>query len=77
MLIGEFTSETMVEFLGLKLSEGELARLEKEQKRTVTVEDEKVLISKSRTLDEHFYECKLKEARNDAMLDAHDDGYTQ
>ena len=77
MLIKEFTSETMVDFLGLQLSEDELARLENEQKRIITVEEEKLSISKSKPLDEHFYECELKEARNDAMLDAYRDGYTQ
>jgi hypothetical protein len=77
MLIKEFTSETMVEFLALQLSANELARLNKEQKRAITIEDEKLSISMSKTLDEHFYECELKEARNDAMLDAYTDGHTQ
>jgi DNA-binding NarL/FixJ family response regulator len=77
MLVKEFTSETMVEFLALQLSEGELARLEKEQKRIITVEDDKLSISQSRTLNEHFMECELKEARNDAIVNAYRDGYTQ
>ncbi len=77
MLIKEFASETMVEFLALQLSANELARLNKEQKRAITIEDEKLSISMSKTLDEHFYECELKEARNDAMLDAYTDGHTQ
>jgi len=77
MLIREFTSETMIEFLALELSEDELAKLDKEKNRTITIEDDKLCLSKSKSLDKHFHKCELKEARNNSMLDAFRDGYTQ
>jgi len=77
ILINEFTSETMIDFLELQLSESDLKRLEQEQKRRMIVEDERIDVSKSRSLEEHFFECELKEARNDAIRDAFNDNYTQ
>ncbi len=32
---------------------------------------------KSKSLEEHFFECEIKEARNDGIRDAFEDGYKQ
>ena len=77
MLIKEFDAGDLADFLNLELDDNELENLEKEKKRKITVDKEKIIQEKSLTLLDHFKSVENKTQRNSAIYSAFRDGYTQ
>ena len=78
ILAQEFATDTLLEFLEVDLTEEEIRSLQEEQKRKVYVDEaDNLQQSKRLRLDEHFTECETKAERNCAIVNAHEDGYTQ
>ena len=69
----------MQEFIEKELTNQELESLKKEQKRKIVVKEHSFKQIKTKTLDEHFKDIDTnnKQERNDAILNAIEDGYTQ
>ena len=76
-LIQEFTANELVDFLSVRLSEDEQESLEKEKKRKIIVDNEKMTQEKVQTLQEHFAAVENKTQRNISIINAFKDGYTQ
>ncbi|MCX6062181.1 MAG: transposase, partial [Campylobacterales bacterium] len=75
ILIHDFSPQTLIEFLETELSEEELAALNEEQKRKVSIENEEVKVARSKILPEHFHAVTSKQERNSAIISAFKDGH--
>ena len=76
-LIKELEYENIQDIIGVELSEKELEILEKVKNQKVIVKDKGNTIAFSKTLEEHFKEVTTRLERNEAMLQALEDGYSQ
>jgi len=65
------------EHLELALSKKELKELEIKQKRKIVQTEYGYKLEKTKTLNEHFKEYSNKKERNQAIINALEDGYTQ
>jgi len=77
ILIQDFSPQTLIEFLETELSEEEFNALQQEQKRKISIENEDIKVTRSKTLNEHFNDTVSKQERNRAIIEAFKDGYTQ
>ncbi len=77
LLLRQFDLQTLGEFLDVVMSEDELAFLKVEQKRKIEKIDKEIVVSCSKTLDEHFTDVTTRDERNRAVLNAYADSYTQ
>lgn len=73
----ELHNEGIQELLEKKLSKSELLELEEEKKKKIVQDEHKWRKEKTKSLKEHFENCKNIQERNKAVLKALDDGYTQ
>lgn len=77
IMIHDFAPQTLIDFLETELREEELDSLNEEQKRKISVENEEVKLACSKSLYDHFDEVTSKQERNEAIIRAFKDGYTQ
>ena len=73
----EIEYEGIREHLEMALSKQELKELETRQKKKIVQKEHKYGYDKTKTLQEHFVNYKSKEERNQAIIEALDDGYGQ
>ena len=65
-------------FLGIEFSQDDLIFLQTEQNRKVEKKEDMVILSKSKSLEEHFRDVKSKIERNQIISLAYsEDGYSQ
>ena len=76
-LKSEIEYEGIREHLEMALSEEELAKLKKEQNRKVIKTEHQYRYAKEKNLKEHFADCKTKDERNRAIINAIEDDYKQ
>ena len=77
ILIKDFDIKTLNEFLGEPLNEKELQYLKSKAEQKIYKQDNTIKISQSKHFQEHFSDISSKLERNLAILNAHEDGYTQ
>ena len=77
LLLKQYDIETLSEFLNVEFTEEEQKYLQEQQKRKIKKGSNGILLSKIKTLDEHFVEVKNKIERNKATMRAYKDGYKQ
>ena len=63
--------------LQIELTKNDLDKLKELQIQKIEIEESKVIIKKSKLLEEHFKDIKTKEERNLNIIEALKDGYTQ
>ena len=76
-LKNEIEYKGIQEYLEITLSKKELIQLQKEQNKKPIKTEYGFRYEKSITLQEHFNQCKTKQHRNSAIIDAIEDGYKQ
>ena len=59
------------------MTDDELAKLKKEQKRKIVHKEHEYKYEKEKSLEEHFNETVTKKERNFAIVEAIEDGYKQ
>lgn len=65
-------------FLRVEFSKGDLTFLEIEQNRKVEQKEDRIILSKSKTLEAHFMNVNSKMQRNQIIFSAYlEDGYSQ
>ena len=78
ILFRDYDIESLSGFLGVEFSQEDLIFLQKEQKRKIEKKEDRVVLSKSKSLEEHFREIKSKQDRNSVICLAYlEDGYSQ
>ncbi len=77
LLLKQYGIETLSEFLNVEFTEEEQRYLEEQQKRKIKKGVNGILLSKIKTLDEHFAEVESNGDRNKATMEAYKDGYKQ
>jgi len=78
ILLKEFSIELLSDFLGVELSQKDLTFLQDEQNKKIKKKDDKVVFSKSKSLQKHFINIENKEMRNKAICFSYlEDGYSQ
>ena len=78
ILFRDYDIETLSGFLGVEFSQEDLTFLQKEQNRKIEKKEDMVVLSKSKSLEEHFMEAKNKQERNRVICLAYlEDGYSQ
>ena len=73
----DLMQKELLELVGKKLTNKELEELENLQKTTYKKEDDKIIRLRQTSLEDHFKEYKNKRERNQKILIAFKDGYTQ
>ena len=76
-LLEEIEYEEIQALIETILTEDELAKLKKEQKRKIVQKEHEYKYEKEKSLEEHFYEAITKKERNFAIVEAIEDGYKQ
>ena len=76
-LIEELDYENVQDIIGVRLNEEDLKVLEKIKNQKIVVKDNVHKIAFSKTLEEHFKEVNTLKERNEAIVQALEDGYTQ
>jgi len=76
-LLEEIEYEGIQALIETILTEDELAKLKKEQKRKIVQKEHEYKYEKEKSLEEHFYEAITKKERNFAIVEAIEDGYKQ
>jgi len=76
-LKNEIEYEGIQEHLEMRLSKKELKELEVRQNKKPIKTEYGYRYEKAKTLEEHFYKSKTKQQRNDAIINAVEDAYTQ
>ena len=77
LLLKQYDIETLSQFLNIEFTEEEKRYLEEQQKRKIKKGANGILLSKIKTLDEHFVKVESKSERNKAIVMAYKDGYKQ
>ena len=78
ILFRDYDIEMLSEFLGVEFSQEDLIFLQKEQNRKIEKKEDMIVLSKSKSLEEHFMDVKSKEDRNSVICLAYlEDGYSQ
>jgi len=77
ILFREYDVEMLSGFLGVKFSQDDLTFLQTEQNRKIKKKENMIILSKSKSLEEHFIEVKSKKERNSIISLAYLDGYSQ
>ena len=67
----------ILEHFEISLDDDELKVLKQEQKRKIDIKEHQLKLYKLKTIEEHFNIYDIKNERNDAIVNAIDDGYTQ
>ena len=67
----------VLEYLELSLNDDELQKLKEEQKRKIDIKEHELKLYKLKSIEEHLSGNNNKEERNNAIVDAIKDGYTQ
>jgi len=76
-LLEEIEYEGIQALIETILTEEELAKLKKEQKRKIVQKEHEYKYEKEKSLEEYFHEIITKKERNFAILEAIEDGYKQ
>jgi REP element-mobilizing transposase RayT len=76
-LLQELDYENVQEMIGIRLSDEELEILEEIKHQKIVQKDELNRPAYEKSLEEHFAEVKTKKERNETMVEALEDGYTQ
>lgn len=74
-LLNEFDLKTLVEFLDVKLTDKEINILNEKQK--IKKLSDKVIYTQTKEFKEHFLDVSTKTKRNEAIISAYKDGYSQ
>ena len=70
--------EMLSGFLGIEFSQDDLTFLQTEQNRKIEKKEDMIILSKSKSLEEHFMDVKSKTERNQFISLAYlEDGYSQ
>lgn len=77
MLIVQYDTRTLADFLDKPLSADEVKDLEKEKQKKITKVHNKAVSNKSKALNSYFHSSMDKQTRNNAIVEAYRDGYTQ
>jgi len=76
--IFQSSKESLSDFLGARLTQNELTFLQDEQNQKIEKKDNKIVFSKSKSLQDHFIDVENKKIRNSAICLAYlKDGYSQ
>lgn len=77
ILIRQYDIEMLAEFLGEKISTGEIRELEQQRREKVEIIDKKVKQRSKKELKKYFDKSMNKERRNQVIYEAYRDGHTQ
>jgi len=78
ILFKDYDIKTLGEFLGVEFSQKDLIFLQREQNRKIEKKDDTIILSKSKSLEEHFMNVQNKQDRNRVICLAYlEDGYSQ
>ena len=74
----DYDIESLSGFLGVEFSQEDLTFLQKEQNRKIEKKEDIIVLSKSKSLEEHFMEAESRQERNRIICLAYlEDGYSQ
>ena len=76
-LIKELEYENIQDIIGIRLNGEDLERLEEIKHQKVLIKDNMHKVAFSKILEEHFKDADTIAKRNEAMVEALEDGYTQ
>jgi predicted XRE-type DNA-binding protein len=76
-LLQELDYENIQEMIGIRLSDEELEILEQIKHQKIVQKEEVNRLAYEKSLEEHFTEVKTKKERNEKVVEALEDGYTQ
>jgi hypothetical protein len=77
MLVKQYDINTLADFLDKPLSVEEIKDLEIEKQKQITKVKDKAVSNKIKELDTYFDASMDKQMRNNAIMEAYKDGYTQ
>jgi REP element-mobilizing transposase RayT len=78
ILFRDYDVESLSGFLGVEFSQDDLTFLQTEQNRKIEKKEDMIILSKSKSLEEHFMDVKSKTERNKIISLAYlEDGYSQ
>jgi len=78
ILFSDYDIQSLSEFLGVEFSQEDLTFLQIEQNRKLQKKEDMVVLSKSKSLEEHFMDVQNKQERNCVIFLAYAvDGYSQ
>ena len=77
ILFREYDVEMLSGFLEVEFGKNELIFLQTEQNRKIEKKENMIVLSKSKSLEEHFIDAKNKKERNSVISLAYLDGYSQ
>jgi len=77
MLVEQYDINTLADFLDKPLSAEEIQDLEIEKQKQIIKVKDKAVSNKVKELDTYFDASMDKQTRNNAIIEAYKDGYTQ
>ena len=78
ILFRDYDIESLSGFLGVEFSQEDLTFLQIEQNRKIEQKEDMIVLSKSKSLEEHFMDVESKQERNSIIILAYvEDGYSQ
>ncbi len=78
ILFRDYDVESLSGFLGVEFNEDDLTFLQTEQNRKIEKKEDMIILSKSKSLEEHFMDVQSKQDRNSVICLAYlEDGYSQ
>jgi len=78
ILFSDYDIQSLSEFLGVEFSQEDLTFLQREQNRKIEQKEDMIVLSKSKSLEEHFMDVQNKQERNCVIFLAYAvDGYSQ
>ncbi len=76
-LVAELDYENIQDMIGVRLSDDELEQLEKIKHQKIIQKESGNRPAYAKSLEEHFFEYKTKKERNEKVVEALEDGYSQ
>lgn len=77
ILVKQYDINTLIDFLGEKLSKQEIKKLEEEKKKKIIIKDNETIVKCKKELSTYFIKGMNKKKRNISIYQAYIDGYTQ
>jgi len=78
ILFRDYDIESLSGFLGVEFSQEDYTFLQIEQNRKIEQKEDMIVLSKSKSLEEHFMDVESKQERNSVISLAYaEDGYSQ
>ena len=77
MMISQFDTKTLANFLDEALGDDEIKMLETERKKQIEIKDRQAYRKEKKALESYFDSSMTREHRNSAIYEAYRDGHTQ